>query len=334
MATAAVCTALTGEGSVEIADWPDRELPPDSMRLAVRAASVNFPDVLMVRGLYQARQEPPFVPGSECAGVITEVGGDIVGFAPGDRVLCLTGSGAFVTDLVVFPQRQQVHRIPDEMPFDEAAAFDMTYGTAYHGLIRRGRLQKGQTVLVTGAAGGCGSAAVQIAKAAGATVIAVSGGPEKNALTRSLGADVALDHQQLEALAPAVKEATGGRGVDLLFDNVGGAEDGDPIRDLLRCLAWGGSYLTVGFAGGGIPKVALNQTILKNISLVGVAYGMSAVLDPASNAEDFAQLFAWYREGLVTPNISHRFALADAAEAMRVVYERRALGKVVVEMPA
>jgi NADPH2:quinone reductase len=327
---AAVCTELSGEGGMTLQQWPVAPLGPKAVRIGVRAASVNFPDVLIVRGLYQVRPDPPFVPGSECAGVITEIGADVEGFAVGDRVLALLGSGSFASEVVVTPRVQQVHRIPDAMPFDEAASFNLAYGTAYHGLIPRGALKAGESVAVLGAAGGCGTAAVQIAKAAGATVIAVAGGPEKCALVRELGADVALDHQQIPSLSVAVKEATGGRGVDVVFDAVGGAD----AREQFRCLAWNGRYLTIGFASGEIPEVKLNQTILKGISIVGVAYGMSAVLDPAANAEDFQQLFAWYEQGLVTPAIKDRFPLEQAAEAMRVLYERRALGKVVIEMPA
>ncbi|HEX4017199.1 MAG TPA: NADPH:quinone oxidoreductase family protein [Frankiaceae bacterium] len=326
---AAVCTELSGEGGMTLQQWPVPPLGPAMVRITVHAASVNFPDVLIVRGLYQVRPDPPFVPGSECAGVISEVGADVADFAVGDRVLTLLGSGAFASEVVVTPRVQQVHRLPESMPFDAAAAFNLAYGTAYHGLIPRGRLTAGESVLVLGAAGGCGSAAVQIAKAAGATVIAVAGGPAKCELVRTLGADVALDHQQLPSLSAAVKEATGGRGVDVVFDAVGGAD----AREPLRCLAWNGRYLMIGFASGEIPAVKLNQTILKGISIVGVGYGMSAVLDPAANAQDFQQLFAWYEQGLVTPFINDRFPLAQAADAMRVLYERRAMGKIVIQVP-
>ncbi len=325
---AAVCTELSGEGGMTLQQWPVAPLGPAMVRIAVRAASVNFPDVLIVRGLYQVRPDPPFVPGSECAGAITEVGADVTDFAVGDRVLTLLGSGAFASEVVVTPRVQQVHRLPDSMPFDEAAAFNLAYGTAYHGLLPRGRLTAGESVLVLGAAGGCGTAAVQIAKAAGATVIGVAGGAAKCDLVRRLGADAVLDHQQIGSLSAAVKEATGGRGVDVVFDAVGGTD----AREPLRCLAWNGRYLMIGFASGEIPEVKLNQTILKGISIVGVGYGMSAVLDPAANAEDFQQLFAWYEQGLVTPSIKDRFPLAQVADAMRVLYERRAMGKVVIEV--
>ena len=330
MTRAAVCTALVGEDAIEVREWAVPASGVGTVRIDVRAASVNYPDVLMIRGEYQARSEPPFVAGSECAGVVTAVGGEVEGLTVGDRVLAVVGSGAFATEAVATPPMQQVHRIPDEMPFDEAAAFDITYGTGIHGLVRRGGLRAGESVLVLGASGGCGTAAVQIAKAVGASVVAVAGGEAKCALARSLGADVVLDHHSIDSLSAAVREATGGRGVDVVFDTVGGPD----AREPLRCLAWGGRYIVIGFASGAIPTVKVNQTILKGISIVGVAYGMAAIMDPVSNAEDFAQLFEWYRQGRVTPSIGHRFPLAETAEALRTVHQRRALGKVVIEMPA
>jgi NADPH2:quinone reductase len=330
MTLAAVCTELTGEGSIQIQTLEPVALGPGAVRIDVRAASVNYPDVLMIRGLYQSRLEPPFVPGTECAGVITEVGADVVGLSVGNRVLTVCGSGAFATDTVATPPVYQVHRIPDTMPFADAAAFNITYGTGIHGLLRRGGLHEGESVVVLGASGGCGSAAIQIAKAAGAQVIAVAGGDEKCQLAHQLGADAVLDHHTLTSLSEAVKRHTGGRGADVVFDTVGGPD----IREPLRSLAWNGRYLVIGFASGDIPTIKVNQTILKGISVVGVAYGMSAIIDPQANAEDFAQLFEWYGQGKVTPSIGHRFALADTADALRVLFERRALGKVIIEMPA
>lgn len=327
MALAAVCTALTGEDGIEIREWPVPAPGPGEVKVAVRAASVNFPDVLMVRGLYQHRPDPPFVPGSEAAGVITEVGEGVTAFAPGDRVL-LVGGSAFATELTA-RVGGLTHRIPDEMPFDEAAAFALTYGTAYHALVTRGAVREGETVLVTGAAGGVGSAAVEVAKARGARVIAVVGGAEKAALASQLGADAVIDHTTVDALAPAVKELTEGRGVDVFCDNVGAAD----ARDFLRCLAWNGRFLVVGFASGDVPVFKANQTILKCISIVGVAYGMSAMLDPVNATHEIETLFDWYRAGAVRPAVTARFPLGRTADAMRVLLERRALGKVVVEMP-
>lgn len=328
---ALVCTRIGGEQFLEVRDdWPTSPCGPNQVRIDVAAASVNFPDVLIIRDQYQIKKEPPFVPGNECAGVVTEVGADVDGFRVGDRVLALLGVGAFAEEVVVSVPPVQVHRIPDEMPFDDAAAFNLTYGTAGHALVQRGNVQRGETVLITGAAGGCGSAAIQIAKALGASVIAVAGGPEKVALCRELGADHVIDHREVEALAPVVKELTGGRGVDVLFDAVGGPD----VRDLLRCMAWNGRYLVVGFAGGEVPSITLNQTILKSISVVGIAYGASAIVDPAGNRALFGQLFDWYRDGKVRPHIGSRFALDAGADAIRTVGERRALGKVVVDLHA
>jgi NADPH2:quinone reductase len=328
MALAAVCTALTGEDGIELREWPVAAPQAGEVKIAMRAASVNFPDVLMVRGLYQHRPDPPFVPGSEGAGVVTEVGDGVTDFAPGDRVL-LVGGSAFATDLVTRVSPGLMHRIPDEMPFDEAAAFALTSGTAYNALVTRGAVRPGETVLVTGAAGGVGSAAIGVAKASGASVIAVVGGAAKAALATELGADAVIDHTTVDELAPAVKELTDGRGVDVFCDNVGAAD----ARDFLRCLAWNGRFLVVGFASGDIPVFKANQTILKCISVVGVAYGMSAMIDPANSRREMAALFDWYRDGKVRPAVTERFPLARTADAMRVLQERRALGKVVVEIP-
>jgi NADPH2:quinone reductase len=332
---AVVCTSLTGETGLELrADWPTPACAPNQIRIKIHAASVNFPDTLIIRGLYQVRAEPPFIPGTEASGIVTEVGSEVQGYTVGDRVLTLSGTDGFAEEVMATPPFQQVHHIPDEMTWEDAAAFNLTYGTAGHGLIQRGHVRAGETVLVTGAAGGCGTAAVQIAAALGARVIAVAGGAEKCALAKQLGAEEVIDHTAFEsderALSTRVAELTGGRGVDLLFDNVGAQEGSDDIRDLTRCVGWNGRYLMVGFAGGGIPRVALNRTILRSISFVGVAYGASAIIDPASNHELFLQLFELYREGKVTPHIGHRFALEQTADAIRLLSSRSALGKVIV----
>jgi NADPH:quinone reductase len=328
--TSVVCTELNGEDGLELKELASLPLSEDAVRIAVRAASVNFPDVLKIRGLYQHRLEPPFVPGGECAGVIIELGAGVRDFSVGDRVLAVIGSGAFAAEAIAYPFREQVRRIPDEMSFEEAASFAITYGTALNGLARRGGLVAGETVLIIGASGGCGSAAIQVSKAMGARVIAVAGGNEKCALATSLGADEVIDHRRAQSLSNAVSNLTDGRGVDVLFDTVGGAD----LREQLRSLALFGRYLVVGFASGEIPVIKTNQTILKCISIIGVAYGISANARPGEADEDFRQLFAWSREGLVRPSIGHRFALSEASEAIRVVSSRRALGKVVIVMDA
>jgi NADPH:quinone reductase len=319
---AVVCTALTGEDGVEVREQPDRPLAAGEVRIAVRAASVNYPDVLVTRGQYQMKAEPPFVVGSECAGEIAELGPGVSGLAAGDRVLALTR-------VIAQAGGAQVFRIPASMPWAEAASLNMTYGTAYHGLIRRAGLVAGETVAITGASGGCGSAAIQVARAAGAaTVIAIAGGKAKCDLAASLGADVVIDHTATKDYSGAVREATGSRGVSVFFDPVGGED----IRPALRSLAWGGRYLMIGFVAG-IPVVRLNQTIMKNISLIGVAYGASALADPEANRHDWDQLFRWHAEGKLKPAIEEVYPLALSAEAMRAVWERRAVGKVVIEMP-
>jgi NADPH2:quinone reductase len=255
-----------------------------------------------------------------------EVGSETDQLSIGDRVLALCGAGAFQRDVVVTPP-MPVLKLPDAMPFDDAAAFNMTYGTACHAW-DRGQLVSGDTVLVLGAAGGCGSAAVEIAKAMGATVIAAARGPEKLALCQELGADHVVDYTEVDSLSDVVQGLTGGRGVDALFDTVGGAD----IREYLRSLAWNGRYLVVGFASGEVPNVRLYQTIAKSISIVGIAYGASAMQDEHANRAMFDRLFAWYERGEVRPRIGHRFPLEHGAEAIRVLGERRAMGKVVIEL--
>lgn len=326
---ALVCPELGGEEVLRVEEWPSPQCGPNEVRIGVRAASVNFPDTLVIRGQYQYRYDPPFVPGHECAGTLLEVGADVDGFAVGDRVLAMTGVGAFASEVIARPARHdQLFRIPDAMGYDEAAAFDLTYGTAILGF-RRGRLEAGESVLVLGAAGGTGSAAIQVAKAMGAYVVGAAGGAEKLRIAEECGADAAVDYRE-PGLSERVKELTGGRGVDVVFDPVGGRD----FREYLRCLAWNGRYLVVGFAGGEIPSVGLNLVLLKSISLIGVAYGASARLDPESVARDFEQLFRWYDDGLLKPFIGHHFPLEQGADALRVVSGRGALGKVVIDVDA
>ena len=268
---ALVCPELGGEEVLRIEELEPRDCGPKDVRIAVRAASVNFPDTLVIRGEYQYKYDPPFVPGHESSGTVTEVGASVDGLAVGDRVLAMTGIGAFASEVVATPPRNdQVFRIPDAMGWDEAAAFDLTYGTAIQGLSRRGKLEAGESVLVLGAAGGTGSAAIQVAKAMGAYVIGAAGGAEKLAIAEQCGADAVVDYRE-EGLSARVKELTGGAGVDVVFDPVGGTD----FREYLRCLAWNGRYLVVGFAAGDIPSIGLNLILLKSVSIVGVAYGAS-----------------------------------------------------------
>jgi len=326
---ALVCPELGGEEVLRVDDIATPACGPSDVRIGVHAAAVNFPDCLVIRGQYQNRQEPPFVPGHEVAGAVLEVGAEIDGITVGDRVLAMPGVGGFAEE-VVFDvggaRRANLHRMPDAMPYDEAAGFSLTYGTGLHAF-KRGGLQAGESVLVLGAAGGCGSAAVQVAKAMGAYVIGAASSPEKLAIAEACGADAVVDYRA-ESVSERVKELTDGAGVDLVFDPVGGAD----FREYLRALAWNGRYLVVGFAGGEIPQLGLNLVLLKSISVVGVAYGSSVARDPEANVEDFAQLTRWYDDGKLSTVIGQRFPLEQAADALRVVHDRAALGKVVVDI--
>lgn len=323
---ALLCSELGDESRLAVVDQPVPSAGPGQVRITMRTASVNFPDTLMIRGEYQMKPELPFVPGHELAGEVSETGDGVSDFAVGDRVLALTGFGAFAEEVVATPPMQQVQPIPAGMPWDEAAALNLTYGTAIHGLRQRGRIEAGEAVLVLGAAGGCGSAAIEVAKAMGATVIASASTEEKRSFARDIGADHVVT-SDAATLRDEVFAATEDRGVDVVFDPVGA----DLFRPAIRCLAWNGRFLVVGFAGGAIPELAVNRTIIKSISVVGVAYGMSAIQDPAMNADNFRLLFEWYGQGKIRPRIDMRFPLDRAADALRRVHDREAVGKVVIE---
>jgi NADPH:quinone reductase len=243
-----VATTLDGEDGLDLQELPSPQCGSEQIRIANHAVALNFPDVLITRGKYQLRLEPPFVPGSESAGIVTEVGTDVTEVAIGDRVLTICGAGAFADEVVVTPLLQQVHIVPDAMPFTQAAGFGMVHGTALHGLRQRGALQPGESVLVLGSGGGCGSAAVGVAAAMGARIIAGASSPEKCSVATELGADHVVNYA-IEDLRERVMDITDGAGVDVVFDPVGGALF-DQAR---RCVGWNGRYLVVGFAAGDIP---------------------------------------------------------------------------------
>lgn len=298
---------------------------PGELLLRVKAASVNFPDSLIIRNLYQTKPPLPFTPGSEAAGVVEAVGDGVTAFKPGDRVAAMTTWGGFAEQVVKDATR--CFLIPDAMPFDIASGFTMVYGTALHALKQRGRLQPGETLLVLGAAGGVGLAAVEIGKQMGARVIAAASSPEKLALARAHGADDLIDYGQ-DDLKSALKTLTDGRGVDVVFDPVGGAL-ADPA---FRAMAWDGRYLVVGFAAGDIPAIPLNLPLVKGAAIIGVFWGAFLTREGAAHAANLAQLYDWYAQGALRPEISHRFPLEEAAAAIRWVMDRKALGKVVVEI--
>lgn len=320
-----VCKDLSGEDGLAFEDQGEVSCGPGQVLVRTHCVALNFPDVLITRGKYQMKLEPPFVPGSELAGEVVAVGEGVLDIAPGQRVLAMTGFGAFAQEVLVSPPMQQVMVIPQAMSDEEAAAFNMVYGTAMHGLEQRGQLREGETVLVLGAAGGCGSAAVQVAKAMGATVIAGASSPEKCALASAFGADHVINYRSSD-LREETLALTNGKGVDVVFDPVGD----DLFKPALRSLAWNGRYLVVGFAGGEIPQLGVNYTIIKSVSVVGVAYGMSAIADPAMNAENFERLFDWYDAGLLKPHIGARYPCASLPDALREMHAGQVLGKTIV----
>lgn len=300
------------------------------VRIQVRAAGVNFPDTLIIRDLYQFKPARPFAPGGEVAGVIDAVGPGVEGLKVGARVLAGGVFGGFSTHFLCPAAR--VFQIPDAMAFEHAAAFMLTYATAHYALKDRAALRAGERVFILGAAGGVGAAAIEIGKAMGARVVAGVSTPEKAAFCAELGADEtivypagALDREAQKAFADAVKRACGGDGADVVVDPVGG----DYAEPSVRALAWDGRFLVIGFPAG-IPKLPLNLTLLKSCQIVGVFWGAFIMRNPARHAEHVAELFHWYKEGKIRPRITARFPLENAADALRLIEGRKALGKVVL----
>lgn len=291
--------------------------------LDVQAAGVNFPDTLIIEGKYQFQPPLPFSPGGEAAGVVAAIGEKAGAFKVGDRVMALTGWGAFAEQVAV--PFYNVLPIPASMDFTTAAAFGMTYGTSMHALRQRGQLQAGETLLVLGASGGVGLAAVEIGKAMGARVIAAASSAEKLAVAKAAGADELIDYNQAN-LREEIKRLTGGQGVDVIYDPVGG----ELFEQAVRGLAWNGRLLVVGFASGSIPQLAANLVLLKGAAVLGVFWGAFAQRQPEDNAANFRQLFAWHAEGKLKPLVSQTYPLADAGAAIEKLGQRRAVGKLVV----
>jgi len=302
---------------------PDPEVGPGTLGVEVRAAGCNFFDILLVRGQYQVKPSFPFVPGGELAGVVRAVGPGVEGFVVGDRILSGVPLGAYAERAVV--PASMAWRMPEEMSFEAGAAFPIVYPTSYAGLVHRARLQAGETLLVHAAAGGVGLAAVQIGKAIGARVIATAGGAEKLDVARRAGADVAIDYRSGDWVQ-RVREATGGRGADVIYDSVGG----DVFDASLKCIAWNGRLLVVGFASGRIPEVRVNRILLKNIAVVGLHWGAHALHEPERIPEVFHALFALYREGKIAPVIWRTYPLAELPAALEALAGRQTYGKVIV----
>ncbi len=311
---------------VEALAW--KELPTPHPRagevlIAVRAASLNFPDLLIVQNKYQVKPPLPFVPGSEFAGHVEAVGDGVTHLKPGDAVAAIGSTGGFATHAIA--PAASVVPLPAGFDIEDGAAFAFTYGTSHHALMDRGALKAGETVLVLGAAGGVGTAAVQIAKAAGARVIGAASTPHKCALLREIGADATIDYGS-ESLRDALKGLTDGRGPDIVYDPVGGAL----AEPAFRSIAWRGRYLVVGFAGGGIPALPWNLALLKGASVVGVFWGDFVRREPRAFAAAMAELAGWYARGLVKPVIDARLPMSALPEAYARMGTRGVRGKLLL----
>jgi len=304
-------------------DLPDPQPGPEQVLIDVRAIGCNFFDTLMVQGKYQVKPPLPFSPGGEIAGTVRSVGARVAGLQPGDRVFAMLGWGGYAS--AALAPRSAVVKMPDTMSFEHGAAFGIVYQTSYFGLVYRADLQPGETLLVHAAAGGVGLAAVQIGKALGARVIATASSADKLEIARQHGADAAFDYGSPDWVE-AVKELTGGRGADVIYDPVGG-----DIFDLsLKCIAFGGRLLVIGFASGRIPTVQVNRILLKNIAIVGLHWGAYREHDPDKIPQAMQALFALYEQGKVTPLVSSTHPLADAAAALAEIASRRSTGKVIL----
>ena len=320
---AIVCKDWGPPDSLELQDLPDLAPAAGEVVVDVRAAGVNFPDVLTVQGKYQYRPELPFTPGNEFAGTVRAVGDGVAGFRPGDRVIGFARTGAFAEQVAA--PAEVLMPMPPGMDFDTAAAITLTYGTSHHAVVDRAQLKAGETMLVLGAAGGVGLAAIEIGKALGARVIAAASSAEKLEVCRAHGADVLVDYTK-EDLREALKAATGGRGPDVIYDPVGGPY----TEPALRSIAWRGRHLVIGFAAGEIPKLPWNLMLLKGASVVGVFWGEFAKREPKANLAAMREMLGWMAEGKLKPLVSKRYALGETARALNDMAERKVTGKVVI----
>jgi NADPH2:quinone reductase len=324
MPRAVVCRELGPPENLRLETFPSQPLGDDKIRIAVRAAGLNFPDVLMAAGEYQLKPELPFTPGMEAAGDVVEVGSEAKGFHVGDKVIVKLRHGAFAEEVVALPA--QLTPLPKAFDYAEGATFLAAHGTAYHALVDRAKIERGEVLLVHGAGGGVGLAAVEIGKLLGAIVIAVASSEEKLAVAKGRGAD----HLVLSSREPfrdAVKRITEGRGADVVFDPVGG----ETFEQSLRCIAWGARVCVIGFTGG-IGLARTNLVLIKGASVLGVRAGEAVRKNPALGEERIRTLFGWAEGGHIRPNISHRLPLADYAKAMRLLIDRKAIGRVALMM--
>lgn len=322
---AVLCKAFGPADTLVIEDTSSPHIKKNEVLLDVHAAGINFPDTLIIEGKYQFKPPFPFSPGGEAAGVISAVGENVSHLNVGDRVMALTGWGSCAEQIAV--PAYNILPMPDAMDFTTAAAFSMTYGTAMHALKQRGALQAGETLLVLGASGGVGLAAIEIGKAMGARVIAAASSAEKLEVARQAGADELINYQD-EDVRERLKTLTKGQGVDVIIDPVGG----DMSETVLRSIAWNGRMLVIGFASGTIPSLPANLPLLKGAAVIGVFWGSFAQRQPQDNVANFQQLFAWFAEGKLKPLVSQTFALEDTAQAINTLAARKAVGKLVIKV--
>lgn len=311
--------------NLTVEEWDDPVAGDRDVVFDVRAAGLNFADVLIVAGKYQVRTPTPFVPGNEAAGIVTAIGKDVTRFAVGDRIIGALRGGAFAEKSVV--EEDLAIPLPASLSFEQGAAYSIAYGTSYHAMKQGANLQPGETVLVLGAAGGVGYTAVEIAKAMGARVIAAASTDEKLAFAKEAGADETINYYD-NPLKETVRELTGGKGVDVVYDPVGG----ELAEQALRATGWHGRYLVVGFASGDIPRLPINLTLLKEASIVGVWWGPWAAKHTDEMLRNMQELDAMVADGKLQPRVTQSFALHDFADAFRVITERRVLGKVVLNL--
>ena len=317
------CETLSGPEGLVWKEVPTPQPGPGQVRIAIRAASLNFPDTLTVRGKYQFKPDLPFVPGSEYSGVVEALGEGVTHVKLGDAVAAMGSTGGFATHALA--AAQSVLKLPPGFAVEDGAAFALTYGTTHHALADRAALQAGETVLVLGAAGGVGTSAIQVAKAMGAKVIAAASTDEKCTFCRSLGADAALNYTT-QNVRETLKQLTGGKGPDVVYDPVGG----DLAEPVFRSIAWRGRYLVIGFAQGSIPSLPLNLALLKGASIVGVFWGDFVRREPENSARGMAELARWYAEGKIKPAIDQRLPMRELPAAYARMATRQVQGKVLL----
>jgi NADPH2:quinone reductase len=320
---AVLCKSWGGPRDLVLESVPVPEPGPGQVRIAVAAAGLNFADTLMIAGKYQERPDFPFVPGLEAAGEVDAVGAGVIGVKEGDRVMAILGHGAFAERALA--PAEAVFHIPKTMDSATAASFPVAYGTSHVALRHRAGLKSGETLVVHGAAGGVGLTAVQIGKILGATVIGTARGPEKLDIAKANGAEHLVDYGS-EDVRARILEITEKRGADVIYDPIGG----DIFDASIRCIAWEGRILTIGYASGRIPSVAANLLLVKNAAVVGCYWGAYLKRDPAVIRKSFEELLGWYGDGLLAPHISGTFQLEEAPDALETLLQRRSTGKVVL----